>query len=82
MIAFIASRLNHAMGSIDRFQFACGATGSISDYRANLREPRHVIAGFTWQDGRTKKRYSLSHHATGRNARREALIWLEEVANA
>lgn len=79
--AFIATRLNHAMGTIDRFQFACGATGSISDYR--LRNGlRECLAGFTWQDAKTGKRYSLSHHATGRNARREALIWLEEVAKA
>lgn len=80
-IQFVASRLNHALGSIDRFQFACGATGSISDYR--LRNgSRESVAAFTWQDSKTGKRYSLSHHARGERSRREALIWLEEVAKA
>lgn len=77
---FTATKLTHALGTIDNFAFVTGATGNVSDYDSSSLGERHVIASYS--QTLRRKHYFATQHYFGRNARRDALNWLERMAAA
>lgn len=75
---FTATRLNHALGTIDTMRFVTGATATVSDYDSDTRGQRHVIGRFSHTARR--KEYSYQVHAHGEDARKQILSWIEDMA--
>lgn len=75
---FTATRLTHALGTIDTLRFVTGASAIVADYDSSTRAQRHVIGRFTHTVGR--KGYSYEVHAHGDKARQDILSWVEDMA--